>query len=283
MSDSMSRWGHDNGLASFVDAVLEHQGDRGDAVVPTGLAALDERLCGGLQTGSVSLVAGVPGVGTSTFCLGIARHTVFDRGSRAVVLVPDSPGREIFTRIVSAEARVPIDHLRAPGGLSETDIAKIRRREGALRAAPLVVDAERHDAAHVGAMVGTVGEWIAEGARLVVLDGTYQAEPVTRELIAGLKAAARDSNAAVLVASKILMPGERRGDRPELEDLREYEAVADLCDLVLALHRPDMFDHESLRAAEADIEVLKNRYGGTLPVTVLFQGHYARFVDMAMS
>ena len=38
---------------------------------------------------------------------------------------------------------------------------------------------------------------------------------------------------------------------------------------------------ESARAGEADLIIAKHRNGPTGTVTVAFQGHYSRFVDMA--
>ena len=52
-------------------------------------------------------------------------------------------------------------------------------------------------------------------------------------------------------------------------------------DLVLLLHREDAYERESPRAGEADFIVAKHRNGPTATITVAFQGHYSRFVDMA--
>jgi replicative DNA helicase len=49
------------------------------------------------------------------------------------------------------------------------------------------------------------------------------------------------------------------------------------------LHREDFYERESPRAGEADLIVAKHRNGPTATVTVAFQGHYSRFVDMAPS
>ena len=51
--------------------------------------------------------------------------------------------------------------------------------------------------------------------------------------------------------------------------------------MVMLLHRPEVYDKETERAGEADIIVAKNRNGPTRDITVAFQGHYARFQDMA--
>ena len=54
-------------------------------------------------------------------------------------------------------------------------------------------------------------------------------------------------------------------------------------DMVVLLHREDAYEKESPRAGEADLIVAKHRNGPTSTVTVAFQGHYSRFVDMAHS
>ena len=52
-------------------------------------------------------------------------------------------------------------------------------------------------------------------------------------------------------------------------------------DMVILLHRDDMYEKESTRPGEADLIVAKHRNGATRDITVAFQGHYSRFVDMA--
>lgn len=51
-------------------------------------------------------------------------------------------------------------------------------------------------------------------------------------------------------------------------------------DMVMLLHREDVYDREQ-RPGEADFIVAKHRNGPTATITVAFQGHYSRFVDMA--
>ena len=57
--------------------------------------------------------------------------------------------------------------------------------------------------------------------------------------------------------------------------------AVDDADMVVLLHREDAYERESPRAGEADFIVAKHRNGPTQTVTVAFQGHYSRFVDMA--
>jgi replicative DNA helicase len=52
-------------------------------------------------------------------------------------------------------------------------------------------------------------------------------------------------------------------------------------DMVILLHREDVYEKESTRPGEADLIVAKHRNGPTRDIVVAFQGHYSRFVDMA--
>lgn len=60
-----------------------------------------------------------------------------------------------------------------------------------------------------------------------------------------------------------------------------HNSIEQDADMVILLYREDVHDKESPRAGEADIIVAKHRNGPTADVTVAFQGHYSRFVDMA--
>jgi replicative DNA helicase len=60
-----------------------------------------------------------------------------------------------------------------------------------------------------------------------------------------------------------------------------HNSIEQDSDIVILLHREDMYEKESPRAGEADFIVAKHRNGPTATVTVAFQGHYSRFVDMA--
>jgi replicative DNA helicase len=62
-----------------------------------------------------------------------------------------------------------------------------------------------------------------------------------------------------------------------------HNSIEQDADMVILLHREDAYEKESPRAGEADFIVAKHRNGPTDTITVAFQGHYSRFVDMAQS
>ena len=51
--------------------------------------------------------------------------------------------------------------------------------------------------------------------------------------------------------------------------------------MIILLYREDVHGEETPRAGEIDFIIGKNRNGSPCTVTELFQGHYARVVDMA--
>ena len=60
-----------------------------------------------------------------------------------------------------------------------------------------------------------------------------------------------------------------------------HNSIEQDADMVILLHRDDVYDKESPRAGEADVIVAKHRNGPTKTMVVGFQGHYSRFNNMA--
>ena len=82
--------------------------------------------------------------------------------------------------------------------------------------------------------------------------------------------------------SQLNRGSEQRTDkRPQVSDLRESGSIEQDADMVILLHREDVYDKESPRAGEADLIVAKHRNGPTKTIVVGFQGHYSRFSNLA--
>jgi replicative DNA helicase len=104
------------------------------------------------------------------------------------------------------------------------------------------------------------------------------------EFSRSLKLLAKELEIPVIAISQLNRGPEQRQDkRPMLSDLRESGSLEQDADMVVLLHREDVYERESPRAGEADFILAKHRNGPTGTVTGAFQGHYSRFVDMATS
>jgi replicative DNA helicase len=102
------------------------------------------------------------------------------------------------------------------------------------------------------------------------------------EMSRALKLLAKELEVPVVAISQLNRSPEQRSDkRPQLSDLRESGSIEQDADMEILLHREDAYERESPRAGEADLIVAKHRNGPTATITVAFQGHYSRFVDMS--
>lgn len=265
--------GPPRGLAEFIDTMLAR--NRGQDTIRTGLSGLDGATSGGLRKGQLAVLAGPSGVGTSVLALGIARHAAVRDRNRTVLLAPDAAQSEILSRLIAAEARVPVERIRT-GLLGIGDEEKIAATRASLESAPLVISSEwpllppmvLHE---VGADYGRLG------FELAVVDWT----PGSSEDVWGLKAVAQQFNLAVVVTVTARPPTTYPGPQwPSFAWLREQAALIEVADLVVAVDRNDLQDARSTRAGEAELTLLKHRYGPTLLLPpILFQGRYARFVE----
>ncbi len=102
------------------------------------------------------------------------------------------------------------------------------------------------------------------------------------EFSRSLKLLAKELDVPVIAISQLNRGPEARNDKkPMLSDLRESGSLEQDADMVILIHREDAYEKDSNRIGEADLIVAKHRNGPTDTVTVAFQGHYSRFVDMA--
>jgi len=225
----------------------------------------------------------------STLALDIARSCSIRHGHTSVIFSLEMSKSEITMRLLSAEAKVPLHHMRS-GHMSDDDWARLARRMGEVADAPLYVD----DSPNLTMMeIRAKARRLRQrnDLRLVVVDylqlmtsgkRVESRQQEVSEFSRSLKLLAKELAVPVIAISQLNRSPEQRQDKkPMLADLRESGAIEQDSDLVILLHREDIYERESPRAGEADLILAKHRNGPTGTVTVAFQGHYSRFVDMA--
>ncbi|MSW44134.1 MAG: intein-containing replicative DNA helicase, partial [Actinobacteria bacterium] len=103
--------------------------------VPTGFIELD-KLTNGLHPGQLVIVAARPALGKSTLGLDICRAASIKHGLASVIFSLEMSRNEIVMRLLSAEAQVPLHHMRA-GTMSDADWTKLASKMGTVSEAPL--------------------------------------------------------------------------------------------------------------------------------------------------
>ena len=269
---------------------IEASSHRGEGMVgvPTGFADLDQ-LTNGLHAGQMIVIAARPAIGKSTVGLDIARSAAIKNGLPAVVFSLEMSRNEITMRLLSAEATVSLQHMRK-GTMREEDWTRLARTMGKVSEAPLFID----DSPNMSLMeIRSKCRRLKQrhGLKLVVIDylqlmssgkRVESRQQEVSEFSRALKLLAKELEVPVIAISQLNRGPEQRTDkRPAMSDLRESGSIEQDADMVILLHREDAYERESPRAGEADLIVAKHRNGPTDTITVAFQGHYSRFVDMA--
>ncbi|MFJ9558383.1 replicative DNA helicase [Nocardiopsis sp. NPDC101807] len=260
--------------------------------VPTGFADLDALLGGGFEPGQLIVVGARPALGKSTVALDFSRGAV-KAGHHAAFFGLEMTNKELRLRWLSAESKVPLHSIRAGGDMLDdemwTRIATVkaqRETEGhhlwvadkCTTVAQIRANCRRYQA-----RTGRLDMVVVDYLQLIPSGADAESRQVAvSEASRALKLMAKELGVVVVMLSQLNRNPEQRQDKkPHLSDLRESGAVEQDADVVILLYREDVHDKETVRAGEADLIVAKHRNGPTADVTVAFQGHYSRFVDMA--
>jgi replicative DNA helicase len=196
--------------------------------VPTGFADLDE-LTNGLHAGQMIIVAARPAVGKSTLALDLCRAASIHNNLASVFFSLEMTRSEITMRLLSAEAKVPLNHIRN-GQLNEDDWTKLARKMGEVSSAPVFID----DSPNMTMMeIRSKARRLKQrhDLRLVVIDYmqlmTSGKKVESRQLEVSefsrqIKLLAKELEVPIIALSQLNRGPEQRSDkRPMLSDLRE--------------------------------------------------------------
>ncbi|MFJ8645253.1 replicative DNA helicase [Streptomyces sp. NPDC093546] len=278
------------GALDEIEAIGSRSGEM--TGVPTGFTDFDA-LTNGLHPGQMIVIAARPAMGKSTLALDFARACSIKHNLPSVIFSLEMGRNEIAMRLLSAEARVALHHMRS-GTMTDEDWTRLARRMPDVSQAPLYIDDSPNlSMMEIRAKCRRLKQ--RNNLKLVVIDylqlmqsgGSKRAESRQQEvsdMSRNLKLLAKELELPVIALSQLNRGPEQRTDKkPMVSDLRESGSIEQDADMVILLHREDAYEKESPRAGEADLIVAKHRNGPTATITVAFQGHYSRFVDMAQT
>ena len=258
--------------------------------LPTGFRDLDE-LLQGLQKGNLVVVAARPGIGKSSFVTNIARNVAVDSGKPVAMVSLEMSRMEIGMRLLCGEARVPQDKVRR-AMVAPEDWGRIVEAAETLDRAPIwIVDSGnvtildiRSKARKLAARNEGLGLIIVDYLQLMTSHQRVESrQQEIAEISRSLKLLAKELEIPVMAVSQLNRDPEKRTDkRPQLADLRESGAIEQDSDVVMFIHREDVYnrDDPSVKGV-ADVIVAKHRNGPTATVRLTFRGDLTQFLDYA--
>lgn len=235
--------------------------------IPSGFLDFDS-LTRGFQRGSLTLLAGRPSMGKTAFALNAAYHAAA-HGHIVGLFSLEMSRQELFMRLCASVARVDSHRLQS-GYLSMTDFQSISDSWSEIAQTGLCVD----DSAGVS-MLDVQGKarrlQAKRGLDLVVIDYLQlmqlpKAENrnlAVADVSRALKLFARELNVPVVALSQLSRGVEARGDKkPMLSDLRDSGALEQDADLVVFLHRPEVYTPNAPGVhGLAEVIIAKHRNG----------------------
>lgn len=244
--------------------------------IPTGMAELDGIL-GGLQRGIVTIAAGRPGMGKSSFALACVRHAA-RAGIGCHVFSLEDTRAAYCDRIIAGESDVPAEAIRTLAITAEQRGRIAWSMDRINRTTPWLV--EDRSGISADEIVRSVRRKLATNKTQLVVVDYVQLLRAPRDVRRGEEAvtyamnvladAAKQDNLVYLVLAQLNRDCEKRDNkRPLLSDLKQAGTIEERAKAVLFLYRPAVYrevDKETgAPVPESVVEILiaKNNQGQT--------------------
>jgi replicative DNA helicase len=276
-------------LSSYFDRIEQLAG-RGDEIfgVPTGFIDLD-RLLEGLQPSDFLIVAGRPGSGKTAFMLTVAKNAAQVYKKHVAVFSLEMSNEQLVQRLISQETGIDSQRLRT-GRLEDDEWPLFTHAAEVLNDTVVFLD-DTPALTPLQLRTKCRRLHLEFGLDLVIVDylqlmssGT-RAENRVQEvsyISRNLKVLARELNVPVLAAAQLSRAIEQRADKePQLSDLRESGSLEQDADVVMFIHRPELYEKDTLKQHLAQIKVAKHRNGPVGMVELVFLSHVAKFENAA--
>ena len=269
--------------------------------VMSGYSDLDE-LLGGVQRSDMLILGARPSLGKSTLALNMCLNAA-KNGSTAGVFSLEMSCEQLAMRILSSEAEIDSHRLRL-GLYTMAEEQRMIDAIGQLSDLPVYIDdtpyqsmIEMRSKARRLSLEHGLDLLVVDYLQLVQGQGQgrgYSANRVQEisEISRSLKGLARDLNIALIACSQLSRMVENRpSHRPMLSDLRDSGSIEQDADVVMFIHREDLYtteeEWEQQRPGQpyprniADIIVAKHRNGPTGNIQLEFRDNLVRFDSFA--
>ncbi len=267
----------------------------GGEVVYTGFHVLDD-IIGGLRRSDMIVLAARPSLGKTSLALGIARNAAVQQGAHVAIFSVEMSRAQLVQRLLSSEAGVDTKRLRL-GEQTEAEERRMMEATGVLSEAPIFIDdspalrvVEMKSKARRLHYERGIDLIVVDYMQLIRGDGRENRVQEVTEISRSLKELARELDVSLLAVSQLSRaPMGRPSHRPQLSDLRESGSIEQDADVVIFIHRDDMYikedewnkrhPNEPYPRGVADIIVEKHRNGPVGEGKLRFLARTVKFAD----
>ncbi len=276
-------------MGGVIDRIDYLARNRGEVLgVPTGFRLLD-KILGGLQKSDLIILAARPSAGKTSLALNLAANAAKRYGQRVAFFSLEMSAEQLVQRLLASETGIDQQRLRL-GDVPNEEWPILMEAAGVLANTHLFID----DTPAMSALeMRTKSRRLhaEHGLDLIIVDylqlmrgqgGRNENRVQEISYISrSLKELAREMKVPVLALSQLSRAVEQRADKkPILSDLRESGSIEQDADIVMFVHREDMYDDSTERKNIADIMVAKHRNGPVGTVSLYFHKELTQFRDL---
>ena len=276
-------------LMEYSDRIDELSGRSEDFFgVPTGFIDLDH-LLGGLQPSDFLIVAGRPGSGKTAFMLSAAKNAAQRNKKHVAIFSLEMSSEQLVQRMIAQETGIDSQRLRT-GKLGDEEWPLFAHALEVLGDTMIFLD---DTPSLTPLQMRTKCRRLHAEFKLdlILLDYLQLMSSGTRSenrvqevsyISRNLKVLARELNVPVLAAAQLSRAIEQRTDKePQLSDLRESGSLEQDADIVMFIHRPELYEKDTLKQNLAQIKVAKHRNGPVGTIELVFLSTIAKFENAA--
>lgn len=274
-------------LATFIDGVTK-RAEGTDNAIPTRLAGIDRLLTGGgFRPGQLVIVAGRPSMGKSALTSDVGLNMAADHS--VLNFSMEMECQEIAARALASRGQVSLGKVM--GKIADDDsLAWAGVTAGCIKLDTLSFAIDDTAAISLLELRMKAKAWKRKhGLHVIIVDylglmsggeGDKRSEQIGF-YSRGLKALAKELGVVVIALAQLNRKVEDRPDRrPMLSDLRDSGEIEQDADIVMFIHRPEMYDPENTDLQGfAEVLIRKQRGGPLGDVPLRFDGHICRFSD----
>ncbi len=261
--------------------------------IPTGFVDLDNML-GGLHHSDLIILAARPSMGKTSLALEIVKRVALQQQLGVAIFSLEMSKDQLCDKLLASMSGVELRKIRS-GHLEDShnidDFTKLGEAIGKLEEAPIWID----DSGSLNIMeLRTKARRLKSrhNIGLIVIDYlqlmsgknyNYQGNRVQEvsDISRGLKMLAKELNIPILALSQLSRGVEGREDkRPLLSDLRESGSIEQDADVVLFIHREEMYNKDTKKKGIAEILISKHRNGETGVVELAWIPKLATFENL---
>lgn len=261
--------------------------------IPTGFVDLDATL-GGLHHSDLIILAARPSMGKTSLSLEMIKRIALQQQVGVAIFSLEMSKDQLCDKLISSVSGIDLRKIRT-GHLEDTEnsneFMRLGEAIGKLSEAPIWID----DSGSLNIMeLRTKARRLKSrhNVGMIVIDylqlmsgraASYQGNRVQEvsDISRGLKMLAKELNIPILALSQLSRGVEGRDDkRPLLSDLRESGSIEQDADVVMFIHRDEMYNKESKKKGIAEILISKHRNGETGTVELAWVGSRATFDNL---